>query len=442
MKKIDIHILGGGPAGMASAYYSNKYNLSFKVFESSNFVGGNCRTLEMDGFKFDTGAHRFHDKISEVTDEIKKLLGNNLNKVSAPSKIYWNNQFINFPLQISELLGVLDSATTIKIIKEILYNQLFRFKKNNNFKEFAFNKYGKTISDLFLINYTEKLWGTSSDMLSTKVSGGRLNNLNLFSILKESIFSSNSFNHLDGSFYYPRNGYGEIFDSIKHNIGEKNIEFNSSIIKLIHNNKKITKIITKENSINAANNIISSLPINTIINILDPKPPLEIQEIISQLSFRSLKLCIFLIDKNSISNNASIYFPSKEIPFTRLYEPKNRSKYLTPSNQTSIVVEVPYFANSSKNTMDDMLIDNIKLFLTNNNFFNKNEIISSKIINIPYAYPVIKKDITKKINLVINYLKRFDNLYLLGRSAEFKYLHTHDLFHQSNQIIKLLLKRN
>ena len=64
-----------------------------------------------------------------------------------------------------------------------------------------------------------------------------------------------------------------------------------------------------------------------------------------------------------------------------------------------------------------------------------------KLVNYQhYAYPVIKKDITNKIDLVISYLKEFDNLYLLGRSAEFKYLHTHDLFNQSNQIIKFLIK--
>ena len=178
MQKIELHILGGGPAGMASAYYANKHNVPFKVFESSNFVGGNCRTLKFDDFKFDTGAHRFHDKFPSVTSEIKKLLGNNLNKISAPSKIYWNNHFINFPIQISELLKILDSNTIINIIKEIFINQFFKDNKNN-FKDFAYNNYGKTISDLFLMNYTEKLWGASPDLLSAQISGGRLKNLNL-----------------------------------------------------------------------------------------------------------------------------------------------------------------------------------------------------------------------------------------------------------------------
>ena len=78
----------------------------------------------------------------------------------------------------------------------------------------------------------------------------------------------------------------------------------------------------------------------------------------------------------------------------------------------------------------------------NNNFINKKEIISSKIINIPYAYPVLKTEITNKVNLVINFLKKFGNLYLLGISAQFRYLHTHDLFFESNKIIESLIGDN
>ena len=84
---------------MASAYYANKNDLAFKIFESSKFIGGNCRTLEINEFKIDTGAHRFHDKIPNVTNEIKKIMENQLLKVSSPSKIFHDNELINFPLQ-------------------------------------------------------------------------------------------------------------------------------------------------------------------------------------------------------------------------------------------------------------------------------------------------------------------------------------------------------
>ena len=57
-----VHILGGGPAGLAVAYFAKIKKIPFSIYESKNSVGGNCRTLVFDDCNFDTGAHRFHNK--------------------------------------------------------------------------------------------------------------------------------------------------------------------------------------------------------------------------------------------------------------------------------------------------------------------------------------------------------------------------------------------
>ena len=44
-------IIGGGPAGLSIAYYANKKGLKYNVFEAGNKVGGNCITIEENGFE-------------------------------------------------------------------------------------------------------------------------------------------------------------------------------------------------------------------------------------------------------------------------------------------------------------------------------------------------------------------------------------------------------
>ena len=62
MKDINkIHIIGGGPAGLGIGYYANKQNIDVSIFEASESIGGNCKTLIDGDFRYDTGAHRFHD---------------------------------------------------------------------------------------------------------------------------------------------------------------------------------------------------------------------------------------------------------------------------------------------------------------------------------------------------------------------------------------------
>ena len=44
----EIDILGGGPAGLASAFYAKEKNISFRLYESQKKIGGNCKTLTFD----------------------------------------------------------------------------------------------------------------------------------------------------------------------------------------------------------------------------------------------------------------------------------------------------------------------------------------------------------------------------------------------------------
>ena len=83
-----ITILGGGPAGLASAHYARMAGRPFALYEADDRVGGLCATLEHEGFRYDTGAHRIHDVYPETTADIMALLDGRAHAVSAPSRVY------------------------------------------------------------------------------------------------------------------------------------------------------------------------------------------------------------------------------------------------------------------------------------------------------------------------------------------------------------------
>ena len=339
MKK-ELKILGGGPSGLAVGFYAKRRNIKFRIHESSDRIGGNCKTYSHGNFKYDSGAHRFHDKNKQITKDIKLLLGEDLEEVNSPSKIYHNGLFYYFPIQINDIIKNLGYREFFKVAGEILW--LKGNKDDISFKNYAYNKYGKTLSNLFLINYTEKLWGRDTNVLDKSIAGDRLKKLTVISTLNKLIKSSTSkFTHYEGSFYYPKDGYGSIFDKILLNIGKSNVNLNSRIINFEHNEKEIINY-SDQNKTYYPEHIISTLPLNLMAGMFNPKPPKRIIYAAKKIKFRSLKLFVIFLDTPSISENASIYFPEKIFPFTRIYEPKNRSKHLAPSNQTSIVVEVPF----------------------------------------------------------------------------------------------------
>ena len=96
-----IEILGAGPAGLGVGYYAKKKGIPLSIFELTNEVGGNSRTITKGAFRYDTGAHRLHNKHHNVTQMVKTLLGDDLKKIYAPSKIYHNGSMVDFPLNLS-----------------------------------------------------------------------------------------------------------------------------------------------------------------------------------------------------------------------------------------------------------------------------------------------------------------------------------------------------
>ena len=147
--KHKIDILGGGPAGLSVAYFARKKGYDICIHEGSSTVGGNCQTIKMGEYRFDTGAHRFHDKIPLITKEVKKIMEGDLNKINRPSKIYFDGRMIDFPISFSSVMKNLKLSEILKIITENFLN-IFKINvENKNFEELAYAKYDPTLSNLF-----------------------------------------------------------------------------------------------------------------------------------------------------------------------------------------------------------------------------------------------------------------------------------------------------
>ena len=146
-----------------------------------------------------------------------------------------------------------------------------------------------------------------------------------------------------------------------------------------------------------------------------------------------------MLDRPFFSDNASIYFPDKNIPFTRIYEPKNRSKYTAPINKTCIVAEVPY--NPEKSNIKNIeLIDRVVSILDRKKMLKQSEVLTTMVYDLPFAYPILDLEVKEKLNILFKFLSRFKNLHLIGRNADFEYQHTHDIFENSKNLIEKISK--
>ncbi len=188
-----------------------------------------------------------------------------------------------------------------------------------------------------MLNYSQKIWGTDCKKLHIDWAGQRIKGLNLFSALIKaiSINKKQTPKTLIDQFYYPLRGTGTIYETIADKINKRGSEvyLNSRPTRIYHNGKRINNVdININNKVvnRALDNLVTSIPITTFIDLLDPAPDKEVQNAINKLKWRSQVYLFITLDKKSISKDNWIYFPNLEIPFGRISEMKNFSKDCVP----------------------------------------------------------------------------------------------------------------
>lgn len=384
-----LTILGGGPAGLGAAFYAHRAKVPFALYERSHALGGMCRTFRHGEHSYDSGAHRFHARDSEITRDLVELMGDELISVSAPSIVWDHGRFIDFPPTPLSVLSSYPITEVIGIGFELLGVRL-RPQPCVSFQDFAISQFGETLSRRILLNYSEKLWGLPADQLSPDVATRRLSGMTLRSLFFELLMPGKKTTHIDGSFLYPRRGYGRIADSLAAELPPDSIRIGHEVEALECSQGRITRIrFTGGETITPPGRILSTLPLTLLVGLLRDELPEEARRAAGELRFRHIRLIFIRLGRSRLSPNASIYVPDPEFCISRLYEPKNRSSYMAPEHETSLVVEVPCFSGDPIDRLTpDELGQRVISELAQLSLIGRDEVIEWKHHYLANAYPV------------------------------------------------------
>jgi len=268
------------------------------------------------------------------------------------------------------------------------------------------------------------------------VAGKRLKGLDLSTFLREALRGRRAkTEHLDGAFYYPTRGIGMIADRLAASCGMEHIRLQSRVTKLVHAQGRITAIELNGRDRVAVQEVVSTLPMPLVFKLLDPPPDADAAQLAEGLRYRNLILVALCLNRPSLSRDGSIYFPDAEIPFTRLYEPKNRSAAMAPPHQTSAVVELPCQADDAAWALeDDELVELVSAHLERIGLLRRVEIADAVVRRISHAYPILEVSFERRVAQLSAHLSGFANLKLAGRSGLFEYTHIHDLIRLGKEL--------
>lgn len=448
MKKIstDTLIVGAGPAGMATAIELLKSGADFLVVDKQTHVGGLSKTYEFSEvdeqtgeqitFLTDNGPHRFFSKNPYLYEFIADLLSEKWIKVHRQTRQYIDGKFYDYPVNALQALRNLGFKTAFVMGVDYFFAKvkygLFKFPIKN-FEDYVFANFGRTLGRFNMINYTEKIWGIPSNTIHQDWASQRIKGLNLTSLVKDTFIkffsrqSKSKPKSLIDEFFYPDRGTGLIYEAIKTKIEKsgRQVMLSTFPTNVFVENSKITRLIlsTPDGPIEVTcKNLVESVPITEFIKIIEPKSPKSVMEAQKFLKHRSQVYLFLTLNKESITKDQWIYFPSKNIPFARISEMRNFSEKMSPKGKTSLFVE--FFCNEGDEfwnmSADDLFVKTLPIF-EKMNLFTRAEVRKYYLIKQKNAYPVYDVDYQKYLSELKRYLDCFKNLYYIGRPGRFRY---------------------
>ncbi|OGG16325.1 hypothetical protein A3D78_06865 [Candidatus Gottesmanbacteria bacterium RIFCSPHIGHO2_02_FULL_39_14] len=426
-----VVVIGAGLAGLSSAYELTKAGKKVLLVEQWDNVGGLARTIDVNGFRFDTGPHRWYTKNDMVNNWMLRLMNKEIIKVPRLTRIYFDNKFFHYPIQIkSTILGMGILKTSLAVFDYLLVQLKSLVKKREavTIEEGYIDQFGRTLYEMFFRRYTEKLWGRSCRQISSDWLGQRSRGFNIGTVIKNTLFNKEKVVSFIDEFSYPRQGIGRIAERLAKGVikGGGKILLNSPVVKVSHRQGKIASVTVNNGKSRKEINsrqFISTMAISDLIKALHPPPPATILNVNRKCQYRDEVQVVLFINKTHITKDTWIYVHSLDLPFIRFMEMDNWSKSLSPKGCTSIVFEIACnYGDNIWQKKDAELVELVTgKFISEFKLITRENIIGSYVHRVPKEYPVYHLRYRQDLKILKKYLHRFVNLQIAGRNGIFRY---------------------
>jgi len=429
-------VLGAGPAGLAAGLSLARRGLQPVVLERSSQVGGICRTVEFQGYRFDLGGHRFFTKFDEVQALWEDVLGEEFLVRPRLSRILYQGKLFDYPLNAGNVLRNLGLRESARCGLSYARARLRPRGDERTFEEWVSNRFGNRLFDMFFRSYTEKVWGVPTHRIGAEWAAQRIKNLELstaaLDALRRSLgrpASGDVVTSLIEQFHYPRLGPGQMFDAMADRAVEAgaDLRVENEVIGLIHEDHRVTGVRVRDGS--GAESVIpcdaalSSIPLTVLVQILSPAAPDEVLEAARSLTYRHLLTVDLIIDRADLFDDTWIYVHDPSLKVGRIQNFGNWSPYMVPVPGTS-ALGLEYFC-SDDDALWQMSTEELVAFATEEiartDLLKGARVTAGTAFRVPRAYPVYLDGYAAKLSVIEGYVRSLVNVSPMGRYGLFKY---------------------
>ena len=470
----NIVIMGAGPAGLtAGIELQLKYqDIQVTIIDRTETVGGISRTVEYQGNKLDIGGHRYFSMNEAVLQWWDSILPIQPSSSSTPannnsaymmvrprsSHIYFNGQFIHYPLKIDRyLLKAVGPLRSVKILLSYAHAQLSK-RDVQSLEDYYINQFGHELYSIFFKGYTQKVCGVTPDLISPDWGTQRVKGLSISELFK-SIFDQHWHQNtavaatMTDTFLFPPGGSGQLWETAAKKFlqaGGK-ILFNCTPTKIRAAKKHIIGIECQQSGLSLhlpADVLISTIPLTQLFTLLPYAPPAPILSAVTDLHYRDFILVGLLIDKRKLTSltepeslliqDSWVYIQNEELRMSRIQIFNNWSPYMVKDSTNFILLGVEFCCSKDDDwwqSDDETIVEQCLFELKQLNLFSGATIDTTYVIREEKAYPCYH-GAYRHLDSLHSYLRdSFDNLYCLGRNGEHRYLNIDQLMEHAFDLV-------
>lgn len=412
-----VVVLGGGLAGLSTAYHLPSHSFESVVVEKSASVGGTARSVEIDGFTFDITGHLLHLHHDYTKGLIQKLLAGNLFSCVRKASIFSKGVLTEYPYQ----------ANTFGLPRSVIRECIEGFKEAAGkfaapemrptslpFSEWSLRTFGSGIHKHFMKPYNEKLWQVDLTEMTAEWCGMFVPQPKLEDVVAGSKKPKKTFGY-NAAFLYPRKGGIQVLaEALGRGL---NVRTRAGVSEVLWKEKRVN---LETGDILPYDSLVSTLPLAELLKRMPGLPP-DLEAVKGKLRWTCV-LCVNLgVDRPKISDRSWIYFPEKDFLFYRVGFPMNFTPHAVPKGCSSMYVEVAFPPDRAPDFKSPKFLERIRKDLIRAGILKaKDNILVADFIPIRYAYVIYTPQRREQIETIMNFLWN-NGVQSIGRYGGWKY---------------------
>ena len=436
--KVDVAIIGGGPAGLTAAFEMTKRpefqdgTKTAVVFESTDVVGGISQTAERDGWRFDIGGHRFFTKVKPVDELWDEILGTE-DFMLRPrmSRIYYRGKKFDYPLKAMNALQGLGIIEAFLCVMSYLWAQVRPPKDQTTFEGWTTARFGRRLYSIFFKTYTEKVWGVPADEIQADWAAQRIKNLSLFKAILNALTPSRNqkdITSLIEEFKYPKYGPGMMWERARDKVEAAGIPvvMNTEVVGIRHEDGKATALTLRRDGKEfevQCDHVISSMPFSALLRGMDPQPPADVIAAADGLGYRDFMTVALVVPESEGFPDNWIYIHDPGVEVGRVQNFGSWSPYLVKDGKTCLGLE--YFVTEGDKlwtSADEDLIELGKKELEALGLSKAQYCEQGFVVRMPKAYPMYDGTYKANVETMRQWVEsNTPNVWPVGRNGMHRY---------------------